>query len=165
LYLALPDGREHLSSPYRAPRPRRRYNSAQGIQGKSDYRAAGRDLAPDVDGFARAAAEAGRVRIAIGRASDFFGPGITESALGERVFAKALARKSADFLGNPDLPHTYSYVPDVAAGRAFHPRYHQIPVHIRAGRHPPSPPRSQRPSPGTETRRACHDRTEYRASA
>ena len=66
-----------------------------------------------------AAAEAGRVRIAIGRASDFFGPGVTsQSALGERIFARALAGQSADFLGNPDLPHTYSYVPDVAAGLA-----------------------------------------------
>jgi nucleoside-diphosphate-sugar epimerase len=66
-----------------------------------------------------AAAKAGRVRIVIGRASDFFGPGITtQSALGERVFARALAGKSADFLGDPGLPHTYSYVPDVAAGLA-----------------------------------------------
>jgi nucleoside-diphosphate-sugar epimerase len=65
-----------------------------------------------------AAADAGRVRIAIGRASDFFGPGITESTLGERVFARALAGKSADFIGNPGLPHTYSYVPDIAAGLA-----------------------------------------------
>ena len=65
-----------------------------------------------------AAAEAGRVRIAIGRASDFFGAGVTESTLGERVFAKALTGKRADFLGNPDLPHTYSYVPDIAAGLA-----------------------------------------------
>ncbi len=65
-----------------------------------------------------AAADAGRVRIAIGRASDFFGAGVTESTLGERVFANAVAAKRADFLGNPDLPHTYSYVPDIAAGLA-----------------------------------------------
>jgi nucleoside-diphosphate-sugar epimerase len=64
------------------------------------------------------AAEAGRVRIAIGRASDFFGAGVTESTLGERVFANALAGKRADFLGNPDLAHSYSYVPDIAAGLA-----------------------------------------------
>jgi nucleoside-diphosphate-sugar epimerase len=64
------------------------------------------------------AAEAGRVRIAIGRASDFFGPGVTETTLGERVFAHALAGKRADFIGNPDLPHTYSYVPDIATGLA-----------------------------------------------
>ncbi len=65
-----------------------------------------------------AAAHDGRVRIAIGRASDFFGPGVTESTLGERVFANAVAGKRADFIGNPDLPHTYSYVPDIAAGLA-----------------------------------------------
>ena len=66
-----------------------------------------------------AAARAGRVRIAIGRASDFFGPGVTEgSTLGERVFGNALAGRRADFIGNPDLPHTYSYVPDIAAGLA-----------------------------------------------
>jgi nucleoside-diphosphate-sugar epimerase len=66
----------------------------------------------------QAAADAGRVRIAIGRASDFFGAGVTESSLGERVFANAVAGKRADFIGDPGLPHTYSYVPDIAAGLA-----------------------------------------------
>ncbi|MEP7112795.1 MAG: NAD-dependent epimerase/dehydratase family protein [Ilumatobacteraceae bacterium] len=83
-------------------------------------------LATTVKGRTRAAmtrelldaAESGRVRIAIGRASDFFGPGVTESTLGKQVFAKAVAGKRADFIGNPDLPHTYSYVPDIAAGLA-----------------------------------------------
>lgn len=65
-----------------------------------------------------AASEAGRLRIAIGRASDFFGAGVTESSLGERFFANAVAGKRADFIGNPDLPHTYSYVPDIAGGLA-----------------------------------------------
>ncbi len=65
-----------------------------------------------------AASAAGRVRIAIGRASDFFGAGATESTLGERAFGHALAGKRADFIGHPDLPHTYSYVPDVAVGLA-----------------------------------------------
>jgi nucleoside-diphosphate-sugar epimerase len=64
------------------------------------------------------AAEAGRIRFAIGRASDFFGPGVTETTLGERVFANAVAGRRADFLGNPDLAHTYSYVPDIAVGLA-----------------------------------------------
>jgi nucleoside-diphosphate-sugar epimerase len=63
-----------------------------------------------------AAAEAGRVRIAIPRASDFFGPGVTETTLGQRVFGNAIAGKRADFIGSPDLAHTYSYVPDIAAG-------------------------------------------------
>ena len=64
------------------------------------------------------AAHAGRVRVAIGRASDFFGAGVTETTLGERVFANAVAGKRADFIGNLDLLHTYSYVPDVAEGLA-----------------------------------------------
>jgi nucleoside-diphosphate-sugar epimerase len=65
-----------------------------------------------------AASEAGRIRIAIGRASDFFGAGVTQSTLGKHVFGKALAGKRADFIGNPDLLHTYSYVPDIATGLA-----------------------------------------------
>jgi nucleoside-diphosphate-sugar epimerase len=64
------------------------------------------------------AAEAGRARITIGRASDFFGAGVRESCLGARVFANALAAKRADFIGDRDLLHTYSYVPDIAAGLA-----------------------------------------------
>jgi len=63
-----------------------------------------------------AAAAAGRVRVAIGRASDFFGAGAVQSCLGERVFGNAVAGKRADFIGHPDLLHTYSYVPDIAAG-------------------------------------------------
>ena len=64
------------------------------------------------------ASEAGRVRIAIGRASDFFGPGVTESTLGSRIFGNAVGGKRADFIGNPELAHTYSYVPDIATGLA-----------------------------------------------
>jgi nucleoside-diphosphate-sugar epimerase len=65
-----------------------------------------------------AAADEGRIRIAIGRASDFFGAGVSESTLGSRVFGNAVAGKKADFIGNPDLLHTYSYVPDMAKGLA-----------------------------------------------
>jgi hypothetical protein len=55
-----------------------------------------------------AAAAAGRVRIAIGRASDFFGPGVTGgSTLGERVFGNALADRRADFIGNPNLARPF----------------------------------------------------------
>ena len=64
------------------------------------------------------ASEAGRLRIVIGRAADFFGVGVTESTLGARIFANAVADRRADFLGDPDLLHTYSYVPDIASGLA-----------------------------------------------
>ena len=62
-----------------------------------------------------AAHAAGRAEVAIGRASDYFGPGATRSALGEAVFGPALAGKTAQVMGKPDRPHSYSYTPDVAA--------------------------------------------------
>jgi nucleoside-diphosphate-sugar epimerase len=55
----------------------------------------------------------GKVRVVIGRAADFFGPRVRVSAMGERVFPAALAGKSVQLLGNPDLPHTYTYMPDI----------------------------------------------------
>jgi nucleoside-diphosphate-sugar epimerase len=62
-----------------------------------------------------AAQHAGRVEVAIGRASDYFGPGTTASALGETVFGTALTGRTAQIMGDPDQPHSYSYTPDVAA--------------------------------------------------
>lgn len=59
----------------------------------------------------------GQLRVAVGRASDFFGPRGLQSAMGDRVFYAVLAGKPASVLGNPDLPHTYSYLPDI--GRAL----------------------------------------------
>jgi nucleoside-diphosphate-sugar epimerase len=62
-----------------------------------------------------AAHHAGRLEVAVGRASDYFGPGATQSALGETVFGTALTGRTAQVMGNPDTPHSYSYTPDVAA--------------------------------------------------
>jgi len=58
---------------------------------------------------------AGRVEVAIGRASDYFGPGAAHSALGETVFGTALTGRTAQIMGDPAQPHSYSYTPDVAA--------------------------------------------------
>jgi nucleoside-diphosphate-sugar epimerase len=60
----------------------------------------------------------GQVDVAIGRASDYFGPGATNTALGENVFDRALTGATAQVMGDPDQPHSYSYTPDVAAGLA-----------------------------------------------
>ncbi len=66
-----------------------------------------------------AAHRAGRVEVAIGRASDYFGPrGGAQSNLGDRVFRPVLAGKSASVLGDPDQPHTYTYIPDIGEGLA-----------------------------------------------
>ena len=58
----------------------------------------------------------GRVRVAIGRASDYFGPRVLVSAAGEQVFGRAVQGKSAQVAGDPDQPHTYTYAPDVGRG-------------------------------------------------
>ncbi len=61
---------------------------------------------------------AGDVRVAIGRAADYFGPAGVTSHMGERVFYPAIAAKKAQVMGDPDQPHTFSYIPDIAAGLA-----------------------------------------------
>lgn len=65
-----------------------------------------------------AAHNAGEVRTTIGRAADYFGPGGLLSHMGERVFRPALAGKKAQVMGDPDQPHTFSYMLDIAAGLA-----------------------------------------------
>jgi nucleoside-diphosphate-sugar epimerase len=74
----------------------------------------------------------GEVEVAIGRSSDYFGPFGTNSGMGDRVFAAALAGKAASWVGRLDQPHSLSYLPDLAralvtlgdrdeaAGRAWH---------------------------------------------
>jgi nucleoside-diphosphate-sugar epimerase len=73
-----------------------------------------------------------RVAATLVRASDFFGPGVTGSAFGERVIPKIIAGKKVGLLGALDVAHSVSYMPDVAAtmiaaatnaaawGRAWH---------------------------------------------
>ena len=58
----------------------------------------------------------GRISATILRASDFYGPGVTNAMLGERVFPALLEGKKVQLLGDVDLEHTYTYVPDFARG-------------------------------------------------
>jgi nucleoside-diphosphate-sugar epimerase len=62
---------------------------------------------------ALAAHQTGRVRVTEARASDFYGPGLTDQSQLGRVIPRILAGKSVRVLGNPDLPHSWTYVPDV----------------------------------------------------
>jgi nucleoside-diphosphate-sugar epimerase len=54
----------------------------------------------------------GKIRAAIGRGSDFYGHGVLGSAAGDMVFARLLQGKAAQFIGDVDLPHTYTYIDD-----------------------------------------------------
>ena len=63
-----------------------------------------------------AAHRAGRARVAIGRASDYYGPHGTASTAGETVFGRILAGKKPQWTGRLDQPHTFHYLPDIARG-------------------------------------------------
>ncbi|HMQ26044.1 MAG TPA: hypothetical protein PKA98_08650, partial [Acidimicrobiales bacterium] len=79
-----------------------------------------------------AAHDAGRLRVVAGRASDFFGPGVEGSAVGDRFFGPLVKGKAAEAAGDPDRLHSYTYVADfgealvrlsetpAAWGRAWH---------------------------------------------
>ena len=60
-----------------------------------------------------AAHQSGKVRATIARASDFYGPGVLESAAGDRVFGFALEGKAASTAGNLDAKHSYTYIDDI----------------------------------------------------
>lgn len=59
--------------------------------------------------------KSGKVQVVIGRAGDFYGP-YSNSATSALVFENVLAGKKAQWLGNPDAPHTLTYVDDFARG-------------------------------------------------
>jgi nucleoside-diphosphate-sugar epimerase len=96
---------------------------------------------------ARAAHEAGRVRVTEARAADFVGPQVppTQSHLGRQLVAVRRGRR-AWVIGDPDVARSWAYLPDVARtlatlgtderalGRAWHV--------------PSAPPRSQRQAIG-----------------
>lgn len=64
---------------------------------------------------ARTLHEQGRIRAVEVRASDFFGPGVTDGGhLAARVVPPLLRGKPVSTLGNPDAPHSWTYLPDVA---------------------------------------------------
>ena len=67
----------------------------------------------ELSNAAFAAHKAGKVRVSAGRGSDFFGAwGLTTAAMGERTFYPMIAGKAAGLVGNIDVPHTHTYIPD-----------------------------------------------------
>ncbi len=61
----------------------------------------------------------GDLSVVFGRASDFFGPGVSQGAIQHpRAMGQLLASKTMDLLGDADQPHSWSYVPDVARALA-----------------------------------------------
>ncbi len=66
-----------------------------------------------------AAHRSGKVRAAIARASDYYGPAAVNSAAGDRMFGFAVQGKAASVPGNLDMPHTYTYIEDFGKALAI----------------------------------------------
>ncbi len=54
------------------------------------------------------------IRAVSGRASDFFGPGVKQSALGDRFWPELLSGRTINWFGNADALHSFTYLPDFA---------------------------------------------------
>ena len=61
-----------------------------------------------------AAHRAGTVRAVIGRGSDYYGPGVRQSAAGERLFPAVLSGGKAMWAGSLDQPHSLTFIDDFA---------------------------------------------------
>lgn len=56
----------------------------------------------------------GELEVAIVKGSDFYGPRVLQSHMGDRVFPNLLRGKAASVMGDPDQPHTFTYIRDFA---------------------------------------------------
>lgn len=56
----------------------------------------------------------GLAQVVLVRASDFYGPRVTNALLGARVFSAAVSGKPAQLLPDIDQPHTFTYISDFA---------------------------------------------------
>ena len=63
--------------------------------------------------------KSGEIQVTALRASDYYGPGVLQSVMGERVFANLAAGKKAQIIGNADVPHSWAYIEDVGAAAAI----------------------------------------------
>jgi nucleoside-diphosphate-sugar epimerase len=64
-----------------------------------------------------AAHRSGTLHATIGRSSDFYGPDVRLSTVGERAFGRVARHKPAQVLGDPDQLHTYTFIGDFARAR------------------------------------------------
>ena len=78
---------------------------AQGKKGRTRIEMADTLLAADAEG---------RLRVTIGRSSDYYGPGGTTSTVGESLMKPAVRGKRTRWLGSLDEPHTLNYLADMA---------------------------------------------------
>jgi nucleoside-diphosphate-sugar epimerase len=61
----------------------------------------------------------GEIQAAILRSSDYYGPGVEGSAMGEMVFGNLAAGKKAQAGGSDKMPHSWAYIEDVGKAAAI----------------------------------------------
>ncbi|UQZ32783.1 NAD-dependent dehydratase [Paenibacillus sp. PK3_47] len=59
----------------------------------------------------------GKLQAVLARGSDFFGPGVTDSSAGGRMFQPLIMGKAASIMGEPERKHTFTFIEDF--GRAL----------------------------------------------
>ncbi|MBB6453389.1 nucleoside-diphosphate-sugar epimerase [Salirhabdus euzebyi] len=93
------------------------YGPVQGdIKESNPYKPIGTKtkIRADLAEMVTSAHKHGKIKAVIGRSADFFGPGVTSSILGTQVFEHLIQNKPVDILGSIDVPHTVTYIKDVA---------------------------------------------------
>ena len=60
----------------------------------------------------------GDLQVSVLRASDFYGPGVTVSAMGERAFGNLVRGKPAQVMARQDCLHSFAYIGDVGKALA-----------------------------------------------
>jgi nucleoside-diphosphate-sugar epimerase len=80
---------------------------------------------------------AGRLRVVGARASDFFGPHVAASAVGDRFFRPLTRGKAVGVAGDPDRLHTYTFVVDFGEAMV---RLSETPETWGRAWHVPNPP-------------------------
>lgn len=61
----------------------------------------------------------GEIQATALRSSDYYGPGVTGSAMGELVFGNLVQGKKAQLTGSADMPHSWAYIADVGRAAAL----------------------------------------------
>lgn len=66
-----------------------------------------------------AAHDRGEIQTAVLRSSDYYGPGVTGSAMGKMVFGNLVLGKKAQIGGSATMPHSFAYIEDVGKAAAL----------------------------------------------
>jgi nucleoside-diphosphate-sugar epimerase len=91
------------------------YDSAQPITEKSPLRPKSKkgELRAKMADEVQLAHQRGQIQATTLRSSDYYGPGVLGSALGEMVFGRLAAGKKAQLTGSAVMPHSLAYIKDV----------------------------------------------------